>query len=398
MSEFRMPSLGADMEAGTLVEWHKKPGDIVERGDIVAVVETQKGAIEIEVFQSGVLERLLVAPGQKVPVGTVLAIIRGPEEGPAEATKPAIPIAMEAQPPLPKLGDGARTESIESPARPIDSIRARVSPAARRRAQELGVDLAAVAGTGADGAVTLADVENAARPPIPAAPAERNSGRAPPAMRSAIAAAMARSKREIPHFYLDTAIDLTVALDWLLAENSARPVTSRLLLAPLLLKATALALREMPDFNGYWEADRFRPGTGIHVGWAVSLRPGGLIAPALHDVDTLSLETLMSKLRDLVKRAKSGGLRSSELADATVTISSLGDRGADALYGIIYPPQVALIGFGTPGERPWVVERQVLPRKIMRATLAADHRAADGHRGGLFLNAIHQLLQRPERL
>lgn len=376
MIEFRMPALGADMEAGTLVEWLKKPGDAVKRGDIIAVVDTQKGAIEIEVYDEGIIDRIDVQPEQRVPVGTVLAVIRGPAEAPGQPLPAAVPSA------------------------PAPSGRLRVSPAARKTAEELRIDLAGLTGTGPGGSVTRADVARAAAraraAPAPAAgpaPAERRV-----AMRAAIAAAMARSKREIPHLYLSTTIDMTRSLTWLTAENQKRSVTTRLLQVVLLLKAVARAIGEVPDVNGFWVDGAFRPGAGVHVGCAIALRDGGLVAPALHDVNRKDLETLMREMRDLITRTREGALRSSELADSTITITNLGELGVESAFGIIYPPQVALVGFGRVVERPWVVEGRIEARTVLTASLSADHRAVDGRRAGLFLEAVNRWLQQPEAL
>lgn len=383
MAEFRMPALGSDMEAGTLVEWLVKPGDTVARGAIVAVVETQKGAIEIETFEAGTVERLLVEPGTEVPVGSVLAHIRAEGE-------PAAP-PVEAVRPKPARAPRRKTVAA-GPADPTPT-RSRVSPAARRRARELGVDPEALTGTGADGAVTLQDVEAAAATSAPPAPADSGA-----AMRRAIAAAMARSKREIPHYYLATTIDMTPALAWLEAENARRPVAERLLYGVLLIKASALALKEAPELNGFWRDGGFVPGSGIHVGAAISLRRGGLVAPAIHDADLRDLGAVMQAFRDLVQRARAGRLRGSELADPTVTVTSLGENGVEAVFPVIYPPQVAIIGFGSVVERPWAVDGRVEARRVITASLAADHRASDGHRGALFLRALDRHLQAPETL
>ncbi len=399
MSEFRMPSLGADMEAGTLVEWLKKPGDAVKRGDIVAVVETQKGAIEIEIFQDGTIDRLLVEPGIKIPVGTPLALVHGPGEAAAEAPPEAAVAA--APPPCPirpeERPEGPRLEARTGEPPPPAGARLRISPVAASHAAALGIDPRTLAGTGPGGAIMLTDVERAAKPaplaPSPAAP----TAPAMSAMRQAIAAAMGRSKRDIPHYYLGTSIDMGVALDWLDAANKARPVQQRLLYGVLLIKAVARALREVPELNGFWTGAA-QPSESVHVGWAISLRGGGLVAPAIHDADTLSLDDLMASLRDLVARARKGGLRSSELSDPTVTVTSLGEQGVDRVYGIIFPPQLALVGFGRIARRPWVVGDAVVPRPVVEATLSADHRASDGHRGGLFLAAIDRLLQEPQSL
>lgn len=217
-------------------------------------------------------------------------------------------------------------------------------------------------------------------------------------MRRAIAAAMARSKREIPHYYLSHSFDVSAAQDWLEAYNARHPAPERLLFGALLMKAAALALGEFPEFNGYFEKDGFVPSEPIHIGMAISLRGGGLIAPAIHDTDKLQLAELMIRMRDLVGRVRKGSFRSSEISDPTVTISSLGERGVEVLLPIIYPPQVAIIGFGTVLARPWAAKDEVVVRPVITATLAADHRASDGHRGALLLRRIADLLEQPEAL
>jgi pyruvate dehydrogenase E2 component (dihydrolipoamide acetyltransferase) len=209
---------------------------------------------------------------------------------------------------------------------------------------------------------------------------------------------MARSKREIPHYYLATTIDMHRAMAWLTEENLKRSVTDRLIPAVLLVKAVALALRDVPELNTVWRGSTPVRCEDIHVGVAISLRGGGLVAPALHDTARRSLGDLMRGLRDLVQRARSGGLRSSELSDPTITITNLGDQGVESVFGIIFPPQVALVGFGKVVERPWVVDGQLVARPLVTASLSADHRVSDGHRGGVFLAALDRLLQEPGRL
>jgi pyruvate dehydrogenase E2 component (dihydrolipoamide acetyltransferase) len=322
----------------------------------------------------------------------VLAIIRE-EAGAAVSVAPAGP----AQP-IPAVPLAARL--APAPPRGITEVpgRLRISPLARKVAAELGVDPALVRGTGPGGAVTREDVERAAaaRVRAPAGPVEAPDRQA--RMRQLIGAAMARSKREIPHYYLGTTIDMARAMTWLAEENLKRPVTERLLPGVLLVKATALALREVPELNAVWRGAEAVPSPAIHIGVAISLRGGGLVAPALHDADSRSLGDLMTGLRDLVRRARSGGLRSSELSDPTITVTSLGEQGVETVFGIIYPPQVAIVGFGKIVERPWVVEGRIVARPVLAATLSADHRASDGHRGGLFLGAVDRLLQEPGRL
>jgi len=394
MREFRMPSLGADMDAGTLVQWMVKPGDTVKRGQVVAVVETQKGAIEVEIWEDGMLDRLVVEPGAKVPVGEVLALLRADGE-PAGAAAPAAPPV--APPPPPAIAPAARAAPAV-PAAP--AARARISPAARKLADELGVDIESVRPAEPGGVVSREDVERAA--------AARKGAEAPagkPAaadwhaqMRKAIAAAMSRSKREIPHYYLATDIDVTPVMDWLAAENLRRAVAERLLPVVPLMKAVALTLREVPELNGVWENGAFRPSRPVHLGMAIALRGGGLVAPAIHDADSKGLDQLMADLRDLIMRVRGGRLRSSEMSDPTVTLTNLGEQGVEGVFGVIYPPQVAIVGLGKVVERPWVAGGAVGVRKVMTATLAADHRVSDGHRGGLYLAALGRLLQEPEKL
>ena len=397
-----MPALGADMEKGTLVQWRVAPGSPVRPGDIVAVVETQKGAIDVEIFLEGTIEEL-VPTGTELPVGALLARVRG--KGEAAAAEPAAAAAVAA----PAAATGTAVTGAAAPAeRPLEApapgpplapARVRASPGARRRAQALGLELAAVRGSGPAGSVLLQDVQAAAASQASPAPPATVARRFDPGqMRSAIAAAMSRSNREIPHYHLMQAVDFTAAERWLAAFNAERPPAERLLPAALLLKATALALKAVPQLNGFWREGAAQPAPGIHVGWAISLRGGGLVAPAVHDADRKALVEVMAALRDLVQRARAGGLRSSELSDPTVTVTSLGERGADSVQGLIYPPQLAVIGFGRIAPRPWVADGQVLARAVVNVSLAADHRASDGHLGGQLLAAIELALQRPERL
>ncbi|MET7381176.1 2-oxo acid dehydrogenase subunit E2 [Streptomyces sp. NPDC005526] len=582
MAEFTMPSLGADMEEGVLQEWLVGPGDRVAKGDVVAVVETDKAAIEVECFASGTVERLLVEPGTRVPVGTPLALIEAeaptaaPSEpaaarpgpavaeaepataaphrkrprraapapaagtkpgrpaaaGPAQRPAPAplgepapaayepagepaagpaaprpaapspaphrpaapprpapkpprgpalppesaplapeavpapsetVPLPPEAVPPsheaaaappeaVPALREPEPEETPAGPgplvrhlaedrgvdltsmhgtgrggritradvehAVPAGRTRVRATPYARRLARDLGVDLAGLHGTGDAGAVRAADVHEAvtarrgpaagrpaqaapkrthAREPVAATPEGRADKRAE-TMRRAIGDLMSRSKREIPHYYLSTTVDMAAAEEWLRHRNRGRPPSDRLVSAALLLKAAALAAHDVPRLNGFWRDGGFVPGTGVHLGVAVSLRDGGLLAPVIHDADTLPPADLMTTLRDLVQRARLGRLRGSETSGATLTVTSLGDQGVEAVFGVIHPPQVALVGFGTVVERPWATGGLLGVRPVVTATLSADHRATDGAVGARYLTAVDRLLQRPEEL
>ncbi|HEU4702160.1 MAG TPA: 2-oxo acid dehydrogenase subunit E2, partial [Conexibacter sp.] len=343
------------------------------------------------------------------------------------ATAPRAASPVPAAPPGPpppaptELRDsGSLTATPTHAAHEAAGARPRVSPLARRVAAELGVDPTTIVGTGPGGSVVREDVERAAAaaPPTPAAaasappapPSSTPSPQAPPApapttadrraaMRKAIGDLMARSAREIPHYHLETHIDLTRALAWLADRNDPLPPPQRAIPAALLLAASARAAGRHPALNGFFADGAPRPSEQVHLGVALSLRGGGLIAPAIHDADRLPFDELMERLRDLAARARAGTLRGSEMSDPTVTVTNLGDRGADKVHGVIYAPQVALIGFGAIKTRPWATPDGLLgARRTVVATLAADHRASDGHDGSLLLAEIDRLLQSPEEL
>ena len=396
MIEFKMPALGSDMDEGTLNEWLVKPGDIVTRGQVVAVVDTTKAAVEVECWHEGTVHDLLVPIGDTVQVGTPLATLLAPDE-----TAQATPERLIAPTEAPAAVEPARAAAkrVVPAAGPVTAPHRRrfVSPAARRTAASLGVDLDTVTGTGPQGAVTIKDVEQAAesakKPATKPTAADRASQ-----MRKSIAAAMSRSKREIPHYYLADQIPMDNALTWLAERNAQRSITERVLPAVLQLKAVAVAAQRFGEFNGFWRDDAFQPASAVHVGVAISLRGGGLVAPAIHDVADKNLDELMGNLTDLVARARAGSLRSSEMSDPSITVTNLGDKGVDTVFGVIYPPQVALVGFGKPAQRVCAVDGGIRIAATVQATVAADHRASDGHRGALFLATINELLQKPDAL
>ncbi|MGZ5023101.1 MAG: dihydrolipoamide acetyltransferase family protein, partial [Chthoniobacterales bacterium] len=328
-----MPSLGADMEAAILRRWRVKSGDEVKRGDIIADVETDKGLIEVEVFENGIVDQILGEVGKKLPVGTLLATIRGEGE-------PAKPISKVPPP-------------------PVSIAHVRASPLARKRAAELGIDLAQIKGSGPGGVIEEADVVRASGTP-------KEEERTPEEkLRRAIAAAMSRANREIPHYYLETQIEMSRSLGWLNAHNAERPIKERILPAALLVKAVARALRDVPELNGYWINDALQKQESAHIGFAIAMRQsGGLIAPAIHNVRAKSVDEVMAAMHDLIPRARSGHLRSSELTDATITVTNLGDLAVRTVFGVIYPPQVALVGFGNITDQPWVENGQLLVRPV----------------------------------
>jgi pyruvate dehydrogenase E2 component (dihydrolipoamide acetyltransferase) len=428
MADFVMPALGADMESGTLIEWLKKPGDSVSRGDIMAVVGTEKGEIEVELFDDGFVGELLVSEGDEVPVGAPMATIRPDREAEGASTpvKAAITADVAEAVPVPQAASQMASAAVTPTS---NGHRIRVSPLARKLAGKLGVDLAGVHGTGPNGAISREDVEQAAAGAskasigeeavaLPAEKADRinvpSAKKVEPtaskaakkqaadafqlSMRKAIAAAMARANAEIPHYYLETRIDMSKALAWLEDENRERSIKDRVLPVVLLIKAVALGLAKVPALNGFWIDDRFQPSEGIHIGFAIALRQGGLITPAIHHADLKDMDELMAAMRDLIMRTRAGRLRSSELTDATVVLTSLGDMGVEKVFGVIYPPQVALVGFGKIDDQVWVENGLMGVRPVIHATVAGDHRATDGRTGGEFLDTVNKLLQEPETL
>lgn len=404
-----MPSLGADMDAGTLLEWLVHPGDVVHRGQSMAVVDTDKAAVELESFDDGVVDALLVEPGTRVAVGTPLATIRG--GAPPGPGRRAAAAATEEQTP-----DGSITRSgVDRAAAGREAGVVRASPYARRLAGERGIDLTQVSGTGPGGAVRSDDVLVAGRKGAPEgrpgpAPAEQEVPARPgttatagsratiAASRATIATLMSRAKREIPHYYVATTVDMHAAVEWLRRLNRDRDVSERIVPAAVLLKAAAMATARFPELNGFWTDDHFVPAGGVHLGVAVVVRHGALVAPCIHDTDALDVPAVMRALRDLVTRARSGRLTRAELADPTLTVTDLGDQGVEEVIGVIYPPQVALLGIGTMADRPWAVDGLLGVRPLVRLTLSGDHRATDGYTGARFLAAIDELLQQPEAL
>lgn len=384
-----MPSLGADMEHGKLLKWYIKPGDAIKKGDLIAVVETQKSAVDIESFRSGTVLELIGEIDAVIDVGAVIAVMEVEADGDAADNVKQAPL-YPAQP--------APTPAVTQATKPPDSAgaRRRISPAARRLADQSGLDIQALGGSGPDGVIELRDVQAAL---------DQTSGHAPPAsaslinIRDAIARAMSRSKREIPHYYLQSQLHIDALAAWLDAGNRALPPERRLFLPAVLMRATVLALQECPDMNGYFENGVYAPKPEIHLGITVALKPNGVMVPAILDAHTLSLAGLNAAFLDLVQRTRAGKLRNRELTDGTVTVTNVGELGADAVTGVIFPPQVALVGFGRVRKAAIVdADGGLRAGLVLDASLAADHRVSDGMAGSKLLNAISRLLAQPDRL
>jgi pyruvate dehydrogenase E2 component (dihydrolipoamide acetyltransferase) len=397
MIEFLMPNLGADMEDGILVEWRKKKGDAVKRGDIIADVETQKGLIEIELFDEGIIEELLIEPGTKVPVGAPLALIKPTYE----ITETIITPVANEEAIHPVIENG---KTLAAPAGSSDK-KIKISPLAKRVATENNIDISILLGSGESGAITKEDVEKEIAKKqqgmvykaVPFTTTEDKTKSSSNSIRAAVAAAMSKSNREIPHYYLEKTIDMTKALAWMNDANKEHPVKQRLLPAALLIKAVALSLREVPELNAIWD-NGLQIKSDVNIGFVVSLRSGGIIVPAIHGANLKTVGEIMDKLNDVIPRAKILKLRSSELSNSTITITNIGEGGADRVYGIIYPPQVAIIGFGNISEQPFAENGMLGVHPLVHVTLAADHRATDGLKGSQFLAALNTHLQNPESL
>lgn len=393
MIKFVMPSLGADMEDGTLTEWKKKPGDSVQRGDIIAEVETQKGLIEIEVFDEGTISELLIQEGSKVPVGTVMALIH--PNGKAIEKKEEKIIEK-------KITDLQPIEEKITPSITIakgEKIHIKASPLARKIAEENHIDISQIKGTGPEGAITREDVEHILETTHEDEIVAKTKKRTIPVetIRAAVAAAMSKSNREIPHYYLNKKIDLTNVLSWLQEYNTHQDVKNRLLPVVLFIKAVAKSLKEFPELNAIWD-NGLQIKKDINIGFVISLRTGGIIVPAIHQADLKSCDAIMKTLNDIIPRARAMKLRSSELSDSTITLTNLGEGGADTVFGVIYPPQVAIIGFGSITEQPIAEKGMLGIRSVVNVTLAADHRASDGLTGSRFLTSLNKQLQNPESL
>jgi pyruvate dehydrogenase E2 component (dihydrolipoamide acetyltransferase) len=419
---FAMPSLGADMDEGRITQWLVQPGDHVERGQIVVVVETDKSDIEVEVFEPATVAELLVAEGEIVPVGTPIARMHPDRAG-------AVPEPATAPPP-------ERRREPAAPAAPDREPGRVMSPVLRHLAEQLHVDATHLHGSGPGGRVVRDDIERAARPPRPARPggrritprarrlmAERGLApdrfpeemlvtgdvvlAAPPSepvpspgpapsrqdsMRRHIADLMTRSWREIPHYHLAQRLDLTVAIERLTATNESRALADRIVPGALLLCAAARAAAKVPQCNGWWHGGRFEPSDTVDLGLVLSLRTGGIIVPTIQRADELSPAEMMRRMTELVQQARQGRLRSSHLGEASITVTSLGDRGADSVIGVIHPPQVALVGFGAVRDDVWPSAEGVAVRPTVHASLAGDHRATDGLIGSRFLAQMQALL------
>jgi pyruvate dehydrogenase E2 component (dihydrolipoamide acetyltransferase) len=379
--DFNLPSLGSDMDGGRVIRWRVAVGDSVHKGDTILDVDTEKSEIEVEVWQDAVVSEILVPEGAEVPVGTTLARLSvgagAPLAAPSEMPSPTPPAPSETPSPTPPAGESSEPQvaAVTSPppvgpSSPLPTPRTVYwpSPISAHRA-----------------------------PPAPAVVGVESLSRSD-RRQAAVASAMERSNREIPHFHLSAEIDVSAAIDWVESTNSTRPPPERILLAALLLAASARAAKARPRLNGTWTDGVFRPADSVQLGVAVHIRGGGLMTPVLPDANQMELTTLMVELRGMVTRARTGKLRSTDIGEPTITVTNVGDGGADSVFGLIRPPQVALVGFGRVRDRAVVVDGQVVVRPVIVATVSMDHRVNNGHTGSAYLDTLAKLIRSPEEL
>ena len=410
ITEVTMPSMGADMTEGTIVKWLVAEGETVTRGDKLAEIETDKTVVEMEAYADGLLRKIVVAEGGKVPVGELIAYIGDADD---EVPETAAPAAAEAPPPAPAPVAAPATPVAAPAAAPAAPPmpapaggRVKASPMARRLARERNIDISQVVGTGPGGRITRDDVLSyeppAAAPAVAAAPApEIDSSDVPlTSMRQAIARVTVRSKTEKPHFYVTVAVDMTELMRLRMGINEALADSgARVSVNDMIIKASVNALTAQPKFNKFYEDDRLVGQSNINVGLAIALEQG-LIVPALLQCQGKSLVELSQAAKDLGRRARGdgGSLTQEELTGGTFAISNMGMLDVESFSAIIVPPQSAILATGSVTKTPVVRDDQIFVADIMKATLSVDHRVADGAEGAVFLNEIRKNLENPARL
>ena len=410
-----MPQMGYDMREGTVVKWHKGEGEQVARGEVIADIETDKATVEFEAYTSGVLRRIIANEGVAIPVGELIAIIAGADEvidelledqpaGSQAETPGAEATRLESVEPPTESGAATTPQTVAAP--PVGSGgRLRVSPIARRLAEERGIDLALITGTGPGGRIVEKDVlefspaATAAVSPTPATIAEPLSGERLDLsrMRQAIARVTVDSKREAPHFYVTAEVDMGKAMSLRRDLNDALPAENRVSVNDLILKACAVVLGQYPKFNGSFQGDHLRLNSSINIGIAIALE-AGLIVPGISNCQEKSLQALAAASKDLIARANSGTLRNEEYSGTTFSVSNLGMFDVDSFAAIIFPPHAAVLAVGTVKAQPVVRDGELAVGQVMKATLSTDHRVADGAEAAQFLVEVKKLLESPVRL
>ncbi len=399
-----MPSMGYDMKEGIVVRWRKKEGEQVARGEVIAEIETDKATVEMEAYVSGVLGKIVADEGASIPVGDLIAVITalGEEVPPIEslAIEASQQIPVEgAEPGQPVAAQTAADAPAPQPSAP-DTGSVKASPIARRLANNLGIDLAQVTGTGPAGRIVEADVRNFTPSAPVAAPAAASAQPRPgervelSRMRKAIAGVTVQSMTQAPHFYVTSEVDMTRAMSLRREMNEALEEGARISVNDMIVKAAALALAKLPKFNSSFEGDALQIHGDVNVGIAIALEQG-LIVPAVSQCQNKSLAEISAASRDLIDRAHGGALRAEEYTGGTFAVSNLGMFDVDSFTAIIFPPNAAVLAVGAVKEQPVVREGEIRAAQIMKATLSTDHRVADGAEAARFLVEIKRCLENP---
>ncbi|MDA0263490.1 MAG: 2-oxo acid dehydrogenase subunit E2 [Chloroflexi bacterium] len=467
-----MPQMGYDMHEGKVVRWLKKEGEIVARGEVIAEIETDKATVEYEAYTGGVMGKIVAEEGVSIPVGGLIAVLTAPGEAvpadllgesgasagaptkaptealagteewqiPADAQPAATPASavsaasngeVRASPLARRLaeergidlstiagsGPGGRVTEADIPASvggpapagapPESEWAFRASPLARRLAKERGIHLSTLTGTGPGGRIVEADVPERVEQPEVSAPHSGATAAAAATMtservelsrmRQAIARVTVDSKREAPHFYVVVDIDMTKAMSFRRDINDAVDADSRVSVNDLIVKASAIAIGRHPKFNSFFRDDHLQMNASINVGIAIALE-SGLIVPGINECENKSLVQIAAASRDLVARANNGTLRNDEYSGTTFSVSNLGMFDVESFTAIIFPPHAAVLAVGTVKEQPVVRGGELAVAQMMKATLSTDHRVADGAEAAQFLVEIKNLLENPVRL
>ncbi|HVS30673.1 MAG TPA: dihydrolipoamide acetyltransferase family protein [Thermoanaerobaculia bacterium] len=440
MAEIIMPKMGDAMTEGKVVKWYKKAGDAVKKGEPVLEIETDKVNLDLEAEADGTLGQIAAPDGQVVPVGGVLAMILAEGEkdaapAPAPAKKDGAPVPSPApsarggeDTPAPQqrratdqkdsirhsTGEYGEAVDMKGPRRDRTATnvvpmpqqqtgaRPRSSPLARRMAEDLGVDIAAVQGSGPRGRIIAADIKASGAPVSSPARAARNGGaplatRQVPlsAMRRTIARRLAESTGPIPHFYLTVDYDVTNLMSVREQVNEIEGV--KLSVNDFIVRAAALALRQHPNVNASWGDEAITQHGEVHIGIAVAT-PEGLITPVIRNADGKSVVQIGQEVRSLAEKAKNRKLKPDEYQGSTFTISNLGAWGIEEFTAIINPPNSAILAIGAAESRPVVVDRQIVVRDRMKVTMSCDHRVVDGATGAEYLKTLRLFIEQPLRI
>lgn len=393
MPEITMPRLSDTMEDGVIIAWHKKIGDRVERGEVLAEIETDKAIMELEAYDAGILEHMLAGEGDRVPIGVPIAVI-GDGSPNSAASQPVPPTAPQPEP--------VAAPQLSTPA--VRSDRPKASPLARKVADANGVDLTTVDGSGPGGRIIRKDVDAAVKrdetPVAPILPANSDADEVPLTTLQRVAAKrLTESKQNAPHFYLTAAVDVTDLLGFRETVNDSLQAGGgpKVSVNDFIVRAVASALRTNPGVNVSFGGDVLLRHHGVHIGVAVAV-DAGLVVPVVRDADRKMVSQIAAETKEMAGRARIGKLRADEMSGGTFTISNLGMYGIEQFAAVINPPEAAILAVGAAAEELRLIDGEVAARKVLRVTLSADHRAIDGATGAIFLRDLTALLQNPLRI